>query len=285
MKNRQAGIQIKNSIKGSSVSLMDRINLHHHSLRQYCHALTGSPWEGDDLVQDTWLKVWSALHRGLKEEQVTLPYLYRVARNAWIDQHRKKSPAIIQQPLEEMQQPASDPMEVWVAMETLVQQLAPGQRTAFLLVEVLKYTPAEAAAMMKSSEGAIKAALHRARTKLRSKASRNAQPDKEIERAAGATGSILYPSLLKEQDETGAGNTDNSSSSSVDEEYLKTYAYVEAFRQQNTAALVLLMNDGTKASDAVSLLYAQARKKTSVRQVRHISDQTVHGMYLSARAA
>lgn len=282
MKNWQAGIEIKNSINGSSVSLMDRINLHHHALRQYCHALTGSPWESDDLVQDTWLKVWSALHRGLKEEQVTLAYLYRVARNAWIDQHRKKLPAIIQQPLEEMQQPASDPMEVWVAMETLVQQLAPGQRTAFLLVEVLKYTPAEAAAMMNSSEGAIKAALHRARTKLRSKANRNGQQDKKVELAAGATGSFSYTRTKKVQNETGVGNTDNSSSSSADEEHLKTYAYVEAFRQQNTAAMVMLMNDGTRASDAVSLLYTQARKKSSVPQGTHTSDQTVHGVYLSA---
>lgn len=285
MKNWQADVQNKDSINGSSASLMDQISLHHHNLRQYCHALTGSPWEGDDLVQDTWLKVWSALHRGLKEEQVTLTYLYRVARNAWIDQHRKKSLAMSQQPLEDMQQPDADPMEVWVAMETLVQQLAPGQRTAFLLVEVLKYTPAEAAAMMKSSEGAIKAALHRARVKLRSTGRGNAQQDKKLQLTVGSKGRFSE-ALQKNLQDIEGNSRDSSFSSTTDEEHLRTYAYVEAFRQQNTAALVMLMNDGTRAADAVSLLYAKTRENNAVRQATRISDQkTVHGMYLLARAA
>lgn len=195
----------------------DRIILHHQALRQYCRALAGSPWEGDDLVQDTWLKVWSALQKGVDEGRITRAYLYRVARNAWIDRNRKKSLPLVQQPLEELQHPNADPIELWMAMETLVQQLAPGQRTALLLVDVLKYTAAEAAELTSSSEGAIKAALHRARTKLKKAA--------------------------------------EGSKSEADA--LITYAYLEAFRQQNTAAMVMLMNDGVPKEAVVSVLRAK----------------------------
>lgn len=256
------------SVQERSQSYMDRINLHHQNLRQYCHALTGSPWEGDDLVQDTLLKVWSAFHRGLKEEQVTLAYLYRVARNAWIDQCRKKSPAITQQPLEEARHPAADPLDVWIAMETLVQQLPPGQRTAFLLVDVLHYTASEAAGMVNTSEGAIKAALHRARVKLRI---RNGTPRQQEE---------------KEWPTTGAG-AEKSSYSSAEADSSRTYAYLEAFRQQNTAAMVMLMNDGVQGEAVAPLLYAQSRKQSVNRRKASTStsSQSVQSVYAMAAAA
>ncbi|GIO88043.1 hypothetical protein J25TS5_49750 [Paenibacillus faecis] len=218
----------------------DRIVLHHQALRQYCRALAGSPWEGDDLVQDTWLKVWSALQKGVDEGRITRAYLYKIARNAWIDQNRKKSLSLVQQPLEELQHPNSDPMEVWMAMETLVQQLAPGQRTALLLVDVLKYTAAEAAELTKSSEGAIKAALHRARAKLR--------------------------------------KTADGSKSEADA--LMTYAYLEAFRQQNTAAMVMLMNDGVPKEAVVSVL----RSNNGAPQRAHRIDNATMDQGINCRA-
>lgn len=265
-REQSASSSREDSVGERSDSFMVRINLHHQNLRQYCHALTGSPWEGEDLVQDTLLKVWSAFHRGLKEEQVTLAYLYRVARNAWIDQCRKKSPALTQQPLEEARHPAADPLDVWIAMETLVQQLPPGQRTAFLLVDVLHYTASEAAAMVKTSEGAIKAALHRARVKLR------------IRNVA------LRQQEEKEWPTTGAGS-ENGSYSSAEADSSRTYAYLEAFRQQNTAAMVMLMNDGVQGEAVAPLLYAQSRKQSVNRHKASTNSQSVQSMYLMGTAA
>lgn len=255
----------EDSTREKSPSFSDRINLHHQNLRQYCHALTGSSWEGDDLLQDTLLKVWSALHRDMKEEQITLAYLYRVARNAWIDQCRKKSPALAPQPLEEARHPAADPLDVWIAMETLVQQLPAGQRTAFLLVEVQHYTASEAAAMVGTSEGAIKAALHRARVKLR-----------------------MGKEDLKQQEEKTLTTEDlaieKDSGSSADRDSLRTYAYLEAFRQQNTAAMVMLMNEGVQSEVVNTLLYAQSRKLASSRKASTFS-QSVQSINLMRAAA
>lgn len=255
----------EDATREKSFSFIDRINLHHQNLRQYCHALTGSSWEGDDLLQDTLLKLWSALHRDMKEQQLTLAYLYRVARNAWIDQCRKKSPAIAEQPLEEARHPAADPLDVWIAMETLVQQLPPGQRTAFLLVDVQHYTASEAAAMVGTTEGAIKAALHRARVKLRTRKEGLKQQEKKILATGG---------LAIEKDPC----------SSADRDSLRTYAYLEAFRQQNTAAMVMLMNEGVQSDVVNSLLYAQSGKPASPRKPSTFS-QSVQSINLMGAAA
>ncbi|WP_334075998.1 MULTISPECIES: RNA polymerase sigma factor [Paenibacillus] len=285
-------------VVSSPDAYIDRITLHHQALRQYCRALAGSPWEGDDLVQDTWLKVWSALQRGVQENRITRAYLYRVARNAWIDRNRKKTLPLVEQPLEELQHPNADPMEVWMAMEILVQQLAPGQRTAFLLVDVLKYTAAEAAELTRSSEGAIKAALHRARAKLKKRVEDKVGDQKPAQAKSltplpykqvmgGATDKGKNPntpiakhsdSIRKRQSEIEAADTSKSEADA-----LRTYAYVEAFRQQNTAAMVMLMNDGVPKEAVVSVLHTKARTQQNAHWTANLAAN--RELYCRAAAA
>lgn len=56
-------------------------------LWKYCLALTRSPWDAEDLSQDTLLKGFAQLNYLY---QVVNPkaYLLRVASNLWIDRHR-----------------------------------------------------------------------------------------------------------------------------------------------------------------------------------------------------
>ncbi|MEF2968950.1 RNA polymerase sigma factor [Paenibacillus sp. M1] len=235
---------------------------HQQSLRQYCRALAGSPWEGDDLAQETWLKVWSTLLGGADSGRFTQAYLYRVARNAWIDRNRKKSIPTIHQPLDAFQHPDIDSVEIWGAMELLVQNLAPAQRTALLLVDVLKYTAAEAAELIHSTEGAVKAALHRARVKLQktiaSKESSASEDQEERQEYCSDREKNRRNSRLRSQSPQEADRQEA--------DYLYAYAYLEAFRTQNTAAMVLLMNDGAPEDAAVSLLHAQPQARQRERK-------------------
>lgn len=249
-KEKEEGLSATADGKGSS-DIPEWIGEHQQALRRYCRSLAGSPWEGDDLAQDTWLKVWSALLGGKDDEQITRAYLYRVAHNAWIDRSRKRTVSVVREPVEdEWHAPQVSTLDVCTAIETLVQTLVPAQRTALLLVDILKYSAAEAAELTGSTEGAVKAALHRARTKLKMAVAGNNDDkgnqakDKDKDR---------YRDRANEEDKS---ETDG----------LMTYAYLEAFRQQNATAMVMLMNDSASKEAVVSLLHA--RQKAERPQTR-----------------
>ncbi|MNN51593.1 RNA polymerase factor sigma-70 [compost metagenome] len=140
---------------------------------------------------------------------------------------------------------------MWTAMETLVNQLAPNQRIALLLVDVLKYTAAESAELLNTTEGAVKAALHRARVKLRKLADEDNHKDNSKE--------IKQPKVLQ-----------GHSSSSKDDHVI--YAYMEAFRQQNTAALIMLMNDAYPM-DIVPMLVNRAQVKPERTAIQRTDNQ------------
>lgn len=134
-------------------------------LQGYCRSLTNSKWDGEDLAQETLLKAYKSWTG--KNKRITKAYLYRIASNAWIDRYRKRAlDEDIRADLSDFPEEESK-AALFEAMEVLLQELTPKQRASVLLVEGLGYTPFEAAQWLDSSEGSIKAALHRARKNLK----------------------------------------------------------------------------------------------------------------------
>jgi len=139
----------------------------HSTLRKYCLSLAESSWEAEDLAQDAWLKALG----GARFEEHPNPeaYLLRIAKNAWVDRTRRsaKLSRILraERSLEE-KTTGGDALEIEAAFRALIAQLPLLQRAAFLLRDVLGYSSAETAAMLGVTEGAAKAALHRARRGL-----------------------------------------------------------------------------------------------------------------------
>lgn len=227
------------------------------ALKRYCLALTQSPWDADDLAQDTWVKALGYMktsnstsanngnspmnevkqnketiendkangangaNEKLKTNQTnqmnytfskaatsakavtpsktapstrsaksamhsTIPtnsthhtsstnhpnpeaLLFRIARNTWIDILRRK--ATLSRVLELDQSPTEasaeyGSFEIEAAFQALQEHLSPLQQAVFLLRDVLGHSAMEAAEILDTTEGAIKAALHRARQAL-----------------------------------------------------------------------------------------------------------------------
>lgn len=138
-------------------------------LWRFCRRLTGSIWDGEDLVQETLLRAFGALARVWSPINPKA-YLFRIASRIWIDQNERQSPD--QAPLHE--DDAAETMdeglsaEGHAAMELMVATLPPRQRVVFLLTQAFEFTAKEAAEMLEMTEGAVKAALHRARQSLAS---------------------------------------------------------------------------------------------------------------------
>ncbi|MFC4103814.1 RNA polymerase sigma factor [Paenibacillus xanthanilyticus] len=140
-------------------------------LYRYCIRLTTSEWEAEDLVQETSLRALPYL-TGERKHPNLQAFLLRTAKNIWIDQCRRqrKLKAILNEQLNVCREAVGgiplNGMETERLLGALNRSLSPLQLTIFLLRDVFQYTAVETAALLHTSEGAVKAALFRARRSL-----------------------------------------------------------------------------------------------------------------------
>jgi RNA polymerase sigma factor (sigma-70 family) len=140
---------------------------HRADLWRYCRALAKSPWDGEDLFQETLLKAFAMLPQ-LWSPIVPKTYLFRIATNTWIDHCRKHGVHL--DPLEEEHVPAivaTSRIEIREAIENLVSHLPPRQLVIFFLMDVFDFSAREVASMVRCTEGAAYAAVQRARQRIK----------------------------------------------------------------------------------------------------------------------
>jgi RNA polymerase sigma-70 factor (ECF subfamily) len=149
---------------------VDRIAPHRPLLHGYCRRLAGNLWDAEDLVQDTILRGFGQLGLVIREVRDTRAYLVRIATNLWIDQVRRRE-VRASEPLRDVAAagtPGPDrSSDVREAGERLVQRLSPQERAAVLLKDVFEMTLDEIADVLSTTRGAVKAALHHGRERLR----------------------------------------------------------------------------------------------------------------------
>ncbi|MEC0201963.1 RNA polymerase sigma factor [Paenibacillus lautus] len=143
------------------------------TLHRYCLSLTNSSWDSDDLVQDTWIKALEHMKQRSHVNPEAL--LLRIAKNTWIDRVRRDQTykRILDEKLEhvlprEETSNEDSKLNIEFAFQWLLEHLSPLQRTVLLLREVYEYSVSETAVKLKTTEGAVKAALHRAHKVLQS---------------------------------------------------------------------------------------------------------------------
>lgn len=137
------------------------------TLWNYSMKLTGSPWDAEDLLQETLLKAFSSLTR-VKQSINPKSYLFRIATNTWIDSFRKNRVETQDLELDDLSAKQSVLFgEVYEAIETMVQVLPPKQTAVLLLMDVYKFTSNETAEIIGLTEGAVYSLVNRARNNLR----------------------------------------------------------------------------------------------------------------------
>jgi RNA polymerase sigma-70 factor, ECF subfamily len=154
-------------------------------LHGYCRKLTGNVFDAEDLAQDTLLRAFAQW--GVTEPPIRNPkaYLLRTATNVWIDALRRRdteSRAPLADP-DDAPAPGPGPdvsSELREAGARLVQRLAPQERAALVLKEGFDMTLEEIAELLATTTGAVKAALHRGRGRLRQPAVRNPSATPEL---------------------------------------------------------------------------------------------------------
>lgn len=148
---------------------MDLVDELRPELHRYCARMTGSVFDGEDVVQDTLAKAYYALGQMLQPPNLR-PWLFRIAHNTAMDflkRHEHKYVELVADVPEraEAGEAGVDPELVEAALAAFV-ELPPVQRSAIILKDVLGHSLEETASTMGTNAGAVKAALSRARANV-----------------------------------------------------------------------------------------------------------------------
>jgi RNA polymerase sigma-70 factor, ECF subfamily len=178
---------------------IQHLETHRSAITGHCYRMLGSFFDAEDATQEAMLRAWKGLDR-FDGRSSLKNWLYRIATNVCLDEiHNKgrrarpmeegpafsgvpsvedlvqRSPGAWLEPISDARAlPAdSDPSErailkqsIRLAFVAALQRLAPRQRAALLLVDVLGFSAAEAAATLDTSVASINSALQRARAAL-----------------------------------------------------------------------------------------------------------------------
>jgi RNA polymerase sigma-70 factor, ECF subfamily len=140
-------------------------------LHRYCARMTGSVIDGEDVVQDALVKAMEAV---AQTGPIDNPegWLFRIAHNAALDFLRRRARVNAlqaEQDLDMIADPANaaDHQAIAAASLRTFMRLPVAQRSSVILMDVLGYSLDEIGTVTDSTIPAVKAALHRGRTRLR----------------------------------------------------------------------------------------------------------------------
>jgi RNA polymerase sigma-70 factor (ECF subfamily) len=135
-------------------------------LHRYCARMTGSAINGEDVLQDTFVKALHARARGAIVDNVE-GWLFRIAHNASLDFLRGRSRNTVVPLTEDMEAAPVPAAEIVAIGFRTFLRLPELQRCAVILKDVLGHSVEEIAAIAECSPAAAKSALQRGRAALR----------------------------------------------------------------------------------------------------------------------
>jgi RNA polymerase sigma factor (sigma-70 family) len=153
-------------------------------LHRYCARMTGSVADGEDVVQDALARAYYELST-LKQVPAMRSWLFRIAHNRALDFLRRRDRRAIEplDAVEQMADEAASAADELIMREQAVQmaisrflELAPAQRSSVILKDVLGHSLDDIGKILGLSIPAVKAALHRGRTRLQALAAGAAPP-------------------------------------------------------------------------------------------------------------
>jgi len=136
------------------------------ALRAYIKRVAGSDTVADDILQESYLRLFSA--RRLAAPALK-SYLYRIATNLIMDYHRAKSrERLWEEEASRRVELAESGVELGADLQRLFAQVKPQERALLWLAYVEQAEHREIAEILGLARGSVKVLLSRARTKMES---------------------------------------------------------------------------------------------------------------------
>jgi len=133
-------------------------------LLRYALKLTGEYNWSQDLVQDSYVKLW--IHRAKITLQHSTPFLYKVLYNKMVDDKRKSSKTQLMAALPERQSGSTE-LETRDLVDQAFRQLTDQQKQIILLRDWEGYSYKEIGEILEANESQVKVQLFRARKKMK----------------------------------------------------------------------------------------------------------------------
>ena len=128
-------------------------------LKLYCRSLAGNDWDAEDLIQDVLMKTMLAI-RQLPERSISRSYIFRIAKNAWIDhcraERKRRGDTIFDEELYQQVPLARDEFLDRELLEQLAESVNPRQMVLIILIDALAFSASESAKLLHMTEGAVK---------------------------------------------------------------------------------------------------------------------------------
>jgi RNA polymerase sigma-70 factor, ECF subfamily len=148
---------------------------------RFAYHLTGNRATADEVTQEAFVRAFRRMATFRGEAKFT-SWLMRIVRNCAMDAHRRaaREAALAERSVSESV--STDPQQ-WSGVEDrlrigqAIRELPDDLRAAFIVIEVLGFTYAEAAAILETKVGTLKSRMHRARARLIEALSEGAQAD------------------------------------------------------------------------------------------------------------
>jgi len=161
--------EIQSDVRPAWRKYLDLLDPIRPELHNYCRSLTGSVWDGEDLLQDAIIRVFSLLGKHDNVLENPRAYLIRTATNLWIDRVRRlaREQTVLRRMVVEDAEPAPDArIDDGFAAMKLFQDLSPKERAAILMKDILDMSAEESASILQTSVSAVKSSLNRGRDRL-----------------------------------------------------------------------------------------------------------------------
>ena len=167
---------IDSARRGDEAAFSRLIEPHRLKLHALCRRTLGSVHDADDALQETLLRAWRGLP-GFDGRSPLRPWLYRIATNVCRDALKRRAGAVMPiaiSPGDDDEPPEPDRAlspaaryeqreTVELAVSAALRHLAPGQRAALVLSDVLGYSAREAAEVLETTPTSVYSATQRAR--------------------------------------------------------------------------------------------------------------------------
>jgi len=139
------------------------------NLRAFAVSLCGNAEKADDLVQDTLMKAWASLDT-FEAGTNMRAWLFTILRNVYYSDFRKKRREVEDADGKMAETMATHPEQTghldMMDFKTALDQLAPDQREALVLVGASGFSYEEAAEICGCAVGTVKSRVNRARIRL-----------------------------------------------------------------------------------------------------------------------
>jgi RNA polymerase sigma-70 factor (ECF subfamily) len=151
---------------GDRAALEEIFRLYRKPLLNYFHRLGADPSLAEDLLQESFLRLWRAARVYQASAKVST-YIFRIAHNLYLNQAARRRERPLEGPGAEL--PGTDPSrrETQEAVRRAVEQLPEGERECLVLSEYngLKY--AEISEILGIPEGTVKSRMFSALRRIR----------------------------------------------------------------------------------------------------------------------